>query len=131
MDKEGCNMAWLEMSRDAGHGGKGWEFGTCLWSPTQRNGGGQWGYWDLMKRVREGDVVVHLRGKKNPQFVGHSVADADSYRTSERPSEPGTWGHADEFYRVPLREYCPLDEPIPLDLLFRNRANELIAYHGS
>ncbi len=58
------------MSRDANHGGPGWEFGTCLWSPTERNGGGRWGCWDLMQRVRKGDVVMHLRGKTKQQFIG-------------------------------------------------------------
>ena len=38
------NRAWLEMSRDAAHGGPGWEFGNCLLCPTERRGGGPWGY---------------------------------------------------------------------------------------
>lgn len=122
-------MPWLEMSRDADHGGRGWEFGTCLWSPTERKGGGRWGYWDLMQRVERGDVVFHLRGKAKPQFVGHSIADADCYKTTERPPKPGAWDHAESFYRIPLRDYCPLESPVKLADVFRNHAAALIEYH--
>lgn len=121
-------MAWLEMSRDPEHGGTGWEFGVCLWSPTERAGGGAWGYWDLMARVREGDAVLHLRGKNNPQFVGHSIADADCQITSERPPSLGTWGHAERFYRVPLRDYLPLEPSISLSAIFQERREELATY---
>ncbi len=118
------------MSRDADHGGPGWEFGTCLWSPTKRKGGGRWGYWDLMRRVHKGDVVLHLRGSTNRQhFVGHSIADADGYTTSHRPPKPGNWNHATTFYRVPLGDYCPFEEPIPLATLFRDHADKLTNYH--
>src|SRR6516165_5046160 len=26
---------WIEDANTAGHGGPGWEFGTCLWSPSR------------------------------------------------------------------------------------------------
>lgn len=119
------------MSRDADHGGLGWEFGTCLWSPTERNGGGRWGYWDLMQRVHKDDVVLHLCGRTNQQFVGHSVADAECYVTSHRPPEPGVWDHATTFYRVPLRDYCPFENPIALASIFHDHAERLTQYHQS
>lgn len=124
-------MQWLEMSRDSEHGGHGWQFGTCLWSPTLRNGGGRWGYWDLMQRVRKDDVVLHLQGRRNQKFVGHSVADADCYITTDRPPQPGPWDHASHFYRVPLRDYCPLEDPIPLAGIFERNSEQLIEYHQS
>lgn len=119
------------MSRDSEHGGLGWEFGTCLWSPTERNGGGRWGYWDLMQRIRKDDVVLHLCGSRNQHFVGHSCADADCYITSQRPPHPGVWEHASRYYRVPLRDYCPFEVPIPLAGVFERLANELTSYHRS
>jgi putative restriction endonuclease len=121
-------MAWLEMSRDTEHGGSGWEFGVCLWSPTRRQGGGRWGYWDLMQRVRKGDVVLHLRGEKTPEFIGHSVADADCYTTTESPPLPGKWGHSSSYYRVPLRDYCPLERPVSLKQVFLLRGDLLAKY---
>jgi len=124
-------VLWLEMSRDYEHGGSGWQFGTCLWSPTEKKGGGRWGYWDLMQRVTKDDLVLHLRGSKNQQFIGHSVADADCYVTTDRPPNPGVWDHALQFYRVPLRDYCPFEDPIPLSDIFERSSKQLIAYHQS
>jgi putative restriction endonuclease len=123
-------MPWLEMSRDADHGGPGWDFGVCLWSPTRRQGGGRWGYWELMQRVKEGDVVLHLRGEKTPEFSGHSIADSDCYITSERPPSPGVWEHATDFYRVPLRDYCPFEKRLSLSNVFSTRADLLTQYHA-
>lgn len=124
-------MTWLEMSREAAHGGAGWEFGTCLWSPTIRDGGGRWAYWELMRRVREGDVVLHLRGKRDQRFVGHSIADADCYTTTRRPPDPGTWDHAESFYRVPLRDYCAVEKPVTLSEVFAIKAEQLVQYHSA
>lgn len=123
-------MAWPEMSRNTTHGGSCWEFGTCLWLPTQRKSGGRWGYWDLMQQVRKDDVVLHLRGKSSPQVVGHSVADANCYRTTQRPPEPGAWDHAIEYFLVPLRDCCPLERPIALRNIFASKAEALTDYHG-
>lgn len=121
---------WLEMARDDAHGGPGWEFATCLWSPTERRGGGKWGYWELMRQVREGDSIIHLRGRENPTFVGVSTADSDCYETAERPTNPGAWSHADRFYRVPLRDYTPFATPVALKEVFAARREALIAYRN-
>lgn len=118
------------MSRVAAHGGDGWEFGQCLWSPTSRKGGGKWGYWELMNRVREGDTILHLRGKSPKAFfVGYSTADSDCYETTTRPPFPGDWDHAERFYRVPLRDFAPFDKPLSLDSLFEQKRDLLIEYH--
>jgi|ERR1700683_4428968 len=53
---------WLEMSRDPTHGGAGWEFGTCVWSPSRKQQGGRWPFWELLLKVRLGDTIFHLRG---------------------------------------------------------------------
>ena len=73
---------WLEMSRDSAHGGPGWAFTECLWSPTHKNPSGSWSFWELLSRVRKGDTVFHLRGKSpRAAFVGYSIADSDGYQT--------------------------------------------------
>lgn len=120
---------WLEMSRDASHGGDGWGFAECLWSPSHKNPSGRWPFWELLLSVRKGDIVVHLRGKgSRAAFVGHSVADADGYETSERPSVPGQWSYASSFYRVPLSAFVPLVEPIALGDVLRATRDELRTY---
>lgn len=82
-------MLWLEMSRDENHGGGHWGFQKCLWSPTYKTNGVKWAFWETVHKVQEGDLVIHLRGKTSPAFVGYSVAATDGYKTSSRPPEPG------------------------------------------
>ncbi|MGD0383401.1 MAG: HNH endonuclease, partial [Thermoguttaceae bacterium] len=61
--------------------------------------------------------------------TGHSIADANFYITDQRPPKPGQWGHATSFYRVPLHDYCPFDEPIPLATIFTHHGDRLTQYH--
>lgn len=106
---------WLEMSRDLLHGGVGWEFGECLWSPTHKNPRGTWPYWETLRQIKEGDLVFHLRGKgKRAAFVGFSSADSAGYIANHRPPDPAQWSYAAAFYRVPLTNYTPFVDPIPL-----------------
>lgn len=101
-----------------GHGGPGWEFGTCLWSP-ERTKGGQ----DLYRLLREAvadDLVLHIQhdvwgpGEREHRIVGRSfVAGRVDLRDDEPPS-PGDWSGQEPFYRVPLRDYVPFPETISL-----------------
>ena len=117
---------WLEMSRDSAHGGPGWAFTECLWSPTHKNPSGSWSFWELLSRVRKGDTVFHLRGKSpRAAFVGYSIADSDGYQTQDRPPIPGRWAYATSFYRVPLTDFVPFLDPIPLGQVFSERDTEL------
>lgn len=124
-------MAWIEMARDATHGGSGWGFGECLWSPTRTQDGRRWAYWSALLDVAPGDVIVHLRGRQpDAQFIGYSTADAPGYETSSRPPDPGDWSWAQHFFRVPLREFTPFATSIRLDQVFSANGPELIAYHA-
>lgn len=110
---------WLEMTRDSVHGGAGWGLGECLWSPTYKNPKGSWPFWDVLKKIKRGDLVLHLVGKTNRQvFDGYSVAAADGAITSERPPAPGAWGYANSYYRVPLVSYQKFADPIKLAEVF-------------
>jgi hypothetical protein len=40
------------------HGGAGWDFGTCLWSPTANASGHR--VYELMLNPLEGDLVIHI-----------------------------------------------------------------------
>ena len=120
---------WLEMSRDPAHGGHGWGFTECLWSPTHKDPKGSWPFWDALPAVKEGDTVFHLRGKEeHAAFVGYSSADAEGYITNDRPPDPGQWAFASAFYRVPLRDYVPFSAPISLYAVFAEHDQELRAY---
>lgn len=119
-------MTWIEMSRDEEHGGSGWGFRECLWAPSRKKNGSRWNFWHLVRQVRRGDVVVHLRGKTGrAAFVGFSVADADGAETTSRPPQPKDWGFAETFYRVPLSGYESFPEPVLLQAVFQERETEL------
>lgn len=124
-------MMWLEMSRDFTHGGAGWEFSRCLWSPAYKNDArrSKWPYWEALLRVRSGDYVLHLRGVgRAAAFVGMSTCANTGFATSDRPSVTGQWSYAETFYRVPLRDWREFSEPLLLERVFEGRQKELTEY---
>ena len=122
-------MLWLEMSRDEAHGGGSWAFGQSLWSPSRKTNGTKWAFWETLLHVETDDPVLHLRGKGDrATFVAFSTASADGFETSDRPPSPGAWSYARSFYRVPLRDFTPLDDPMLLRDIFRRRDTELRSY---
>jgi hypothetical protein len=122
-------MTYLEMSRDEEHGGGTWAFTNCLWAPTKKKAGTQWPFWKKVLEVREGDLVLHLRGvPPNAYFVGYSVAAGDGFQTSRRPPNPGEWGFAEAFYRADLTGFTPFHQPVNLSDVFSSRSAELSSY---
>lgn len=122
-------MLWLEMSRDETHGGGNWAFRQSLWSPSHKTNGTRWAFWENLLRVEAGDPILHLRGKgDNAAFVAFSTATADGFETRDRPPNPGEWGYAQSFYRVPLRNFMPFEDRILLQDVFERRDTELRNY---
>jgi putative restriction endonuclease len=122
-------MTYLEMSRDEEHGGGSWEFGRCVWAPTQKEMGGQWPFWNKILNVREGDVVIHLRGRSpHAKFVGYSIAAASGFETTAQPPASGTWSFSRKFFRADLRDYTSFHLPIHLSEVFHERKALLEAY---
>jgi putative restriction endonuclease len=122
---------WLEMSRDAGHGGSGWEFSRWLWSPAYKNDTrrSKWAYWESLLQVRAGDDVLHLRGVgTDAAFVGVSTSATRGFATNDRPSLSGQWSYAQTFYKVPLRDWRQFAEPISLRKVFASWQKELTSY---
>src|SRR5688500_2419057 len=121
---------FIEMSRDPDHGGKGWEFTTCVWAPSKKEDGGRWPHWTKVGTVRSGDLILHLRGKPpHAAFVGFSVAENDVYQTKERPPIVGSWDFAKEFHRADLKDFNPFPSPISLASVFSTREEELRSYY--
>lgn len=128
-------MMFVEMSRTKLHGGAGWQFTKCLWSPTRKRSnvegrqGTRWPYWDLLLKVKKGDTILHLQGvHPRADFVGFSKAATDGYLTRARPPEPEEWRYADEHYRVDLEEFVRLPKSVNLAALFESREAALTAY---
>jgi putative restriction endonuclease len=122
-------MMFLEMSRDEMHGGDGWGFTQCLWSPTEKMRGGRWPYWTKILDVSDGDLIFHLRGKsQKAYFVGYSRAFGNGYETDKRPPAPGSWSFAESFYRADLQDFVPFENPIKLTDVFATRRQYLEGY---
>ena len=119
------------MSRDTEHGGTGWSFASCLWSPTHRSNGSdkKWSYWELMRDIQIDDTIIHLRGKGNQaEFVGFSVCSSTFHISRERPPIPGKWDYADSFYRVELEKFKVFDTPVKLNSIFAEQKLALKSY---
>ncbi len=122
-------MLWLEMSRDQLHGGDGWEFTRTLWSPARKRDGSKWAFWENVFKVREGDLIVHLRDiGRESFFVGTSTADTDGFETNQRPPKLSQWSFATAIYRVDLRNYVSFPFPISMAQVFLQQSDLLRAY---
>lgn len=124
-------MLWIEMSRDEVHGGGEWGFKKCLWSPAYKQGkrGGSWLFWNNILQVKQGDTVIHLRGKGHKAaFVGSSITATDGHKTLERPPQPGAWDYATSYFRALLEDFQPFDHEILVDDLFKQHKDSLKNY---
>jgi putative restriction endonuclease len=122
-------MVYIEMSRDEAHGGDAWGFSNCVWAPTLKYNGSSWPFWTKVKEIRQGDTIVHLRGKTpSAYFVGYSIASGDGFETSRRPPNPESWDFADKFCRADLTQFTPFHKPINLLNVFASRKTELEVY---
>lgn len=122
-------MFYLEMSRDETHGGGSWKFPNCLWAPAEKRNGGKWPFWNKVLDVKEGDAILHLRGKRpNAHFVGYSIASGNGFETSQRPPTPKEWGYAKSFFRANLKDFTPFPYPVDLDYLFSQKRADFETY---
>jgi putative restriction endonuclease len=122
-------MIYIEMSRDEDHGGGSWGFTNCVWAPTRKKGGPVWPFWSKVSLVKEGDIIIHLRGvSPRAYFLGYSVASGDGFRTTRRPPNPGVWAFAEAFYRADLAGFTEFHEPINLTRLIASRSDQLGKY---
>lgn len=122
-------MIFLEMSRVETHGGGAWAFPNCIWSPSKKENGGKWPFWEKVLDVKEEDTVIHLRGTQpNAHFVGFSRAAGNGFVTTKRPPDAGAWSFASTFHRADLSDYTPFHKPINLTKVFAERRTELESY---
>lgn len=124
-------MIWIEMSRDEIHGGGEWGFKRCIWAPAYKQGirKDSWLFWNNILQVKQGDIVIHLRGKGHTaSFVGYSVAATDGHETLERPPQAGTWSYATSFFRAMLQDFQAFDKATLLDEFFATHSDKLKNY---
>lgn len=114
---------WVEItSSDHGHGGPGWEFGTCLWSPEVDERGAR--RYQVMLEPQAGDLVLHFykhgwEGRQSyTQLCGFSVVAIPSQVTEVAPPSPGQW-LVPPYYRIELSSYQELEPRLNLEALTR------------
>ena len=95
-------QVWIEDTKTAahGHGGPGWEFGSCLWSPSSAEGGTD--RYAIMRELNADDFVIHFN---DGDIVGWSRVAAPFQEVKEAPPNPGEWAGRPSYYRIPLRDY--------------------------
>lgn len=122
-------MTYLQMARDEIPGGGTWSFLNCVWAPSKTRKGGSWPFWGKILKVRQGDVIIHLRGvRPDANFVGHSIASGNGFETTRRPPHSGEWDHAESYYRANLENFIPFRPTVNLDDIFAERKSELEEY---
>ena len=105
---------WIENTTSKNdHGGLGWEFGKCIWSPAVDRRGAERQY-SIMRSVKKGDRVINCY---DAVIRGISIAECDCYTIHDRPPHPEPWGYANKFYRFNLSDFTELEDPVPLKQL--------------
>ena len=98
------------------HGGAGWEFGTCLWSPIANAVGAK--FYEIMKEPKPGDLILHNYhfspdGKTPKSYLcGFSIVASKVTNRADEPPSPGVWADRGNYYRIDLRDYTALEAPL-------------------
>jgi len=115
-------QVWIENTTSKhDHGGPGWEFGKCIWSPARDRRKVE-GRYKIMRSVKKGDRVINCY---DSVVRGTSIADGDCLEIYDRPPIPKPWGYAMSFFRVNLRDYLPLQQPLTLKELVDRHKEEI------
>ena len=114
---------WIEDTKTAahGHGGPGWEFGSCLWSPSSAKG--ETDRYSIMRELKADDLVIHFN---DGDIEGWSRVAAPFEEVKEAPPNPGEWAGRRSYYRIPLKDYRQFPSSIPVsEFLIRNHISVL------
>ena len=127
-----CREVFVEITKsEHQHGGPGWQFGTCLWSPT-RNRTGQDRY-ALMRDPQPNDLVLHFYETQWPgaetesRLCGRSFVAASAAVIEQEPPAAGPWSGLNSYYRIELRDYQEFDTGLPLASLIESYEDEIRA----
>jgi 5-methylcytosine-specific restriction endonuclease McrA len=111
------------------HGGVGWEFGTCLWSPTHNRAGHD--RYSLMRTPTNGDLVFHFYndagggGIVKTRLVGHSTVSDECKVVRTEPPASGDWGGFETYYRIELTDLVLYEDPIDLSTILEEYHDEI------
>jgi hypothetical protein len=109
---------YIEITKsEHAHGGEGWEFGTCLWSPTKNRAGVD--RYSIMRSPKPRDRVIHIYhtdhdGRLDTFIMGESRVRREVRTIDEEPPSPGDWAGMGLYYRIELSEYRQYEVPLPI-----------------
>ncbi len=123
------NQVFLEMTNKV-HGGAGWELGKCLWSPEKSKDNKD--SWKTMRDLQVDDLVIHsVKTNKGHKIIGISKVE-NTYRVvNVQPPIADKWSGYGTYYRVDLKEYKEIENPIYLQEFLDAEANLLSQYKKS
>lgn len=107
---------------DHDHGGGSWAFGKALWSPSTNKSGAS--IYRLMEEPQKGDLVVHLL---DDQLAGSSRVATPLEVTDSEPPEAGPWSGRPPYFRIEIKDFTELAQPIPIKLILEDFAEEIEA----
>ena len=118
-----CSV-WLETtSLEHGHGGSdSWAFGQALWSPSRSRNGRD--IYALMRRVKRGDLVLHLLKGAGGQLTGFSRVQGPHQEIKDQPPSPGDWAGMAPYYRVPVEGFTSIEPPLSIRAVLRDHQPE-------
>ena len=111
------------------HGGPGWAFGTCLWSPSRNRAGHD--RYALMREPQRDDPVLHIYhdrwpdGQTESRLCGHSRVETAYREVAEEPPSPGDWSGMSPYYRIDLRDYTAFSSPLPMGTIVDRYGDEI------
>ncbi len=121
VERTDAGPVWLEITQSGhGHGGEGWEFGTCLWSPSHNRGGRD--AYRIMGDPAPGDRVLHCM---DSEIVGQSVVSSSCVEVAHEPPLPGSWAGMAPYFRIDVTEYAQFETPLPLATLLSDHGDEI------
>ena len=120
------HAVWIENTTSKfDHGGPGWEFGSCVWSPAKDRRAVE-GRYKIMREVQAGDLFINCY---DGVITGTSKAKGRCTTVKERPPNPGPWAYASSFHRIELEAYQPAVKKETLNhvaLMFREKIRDEI-----
>jgi hypothetical protein len=121
---------YVEITKtDHGHGGPGWEYGTCLFSPTRNQAGAD--RYSIMREPDRGDLVLHFLARQwddgayESRLAGRSVVAKGAREVMEEPPLAGKWTGLAPYYRIELEAYEEFAPPLALRTLVNDFGEEI------
>jgi hypothetical protein len=123
---------WIEKTKASHeHGGNGWEFGSCLWSPSANAAGHK--IYEDMKSIQSGDLILHFYedgwfgGENTYHFCAYSIAASTCVERNDEPPKPGEWASRKIYYRIELQNFIPFEQTIPIEEFIKTNVAALTA----